>query len=221
MSTRCGVFIKTCAPQIVELLGLAKLDFAILDAEHAPFDRAGLDVMMLAGRAAGLPLFVRVPDHAPATIQNALDLGAQGLIVPHVDTPEQAAAIVSRARFEAGERGFSNAARFGRYGTTTICEAVAIGDKAEIICQIESAQAVSNAAAIVGVAGVTGLLIGRADLALSMGLRSLEAQSVLKGAIQALDAAPAVRQDRSHRDGRPGEHAALAERGRRFLRAGI
>ena len=189
MDTSIGTFIKTAAPEIVEILGLAGLDFVIIDAEHAPFGRRELDLMLLAGRAAGLPVYVRIPDDRPATILQALDVGAVGLIVPHVDTGSQAAAIVRSAKFAGGDRGFSNSARFGRYGTTTIEQAVEIGDRAQIICQIESAQAVASAEEIAATAGVSGLLVGRADLALSMGLRTLEADVVREGAGIALAAA--------------------------------
>lgn len=186
---RVGSFIKTGSPQVVELLGLAGLDFAIVDAEHAPFDRGSLDFMMLAGRAAGLKLFVRIPDDRPTTILQTLDLGAFGLVVPHVDSAAQAQAVVCRARFENGERGFSNSARFGHYGQTTIDEAIALGDASEIICQIESLEAVEEAGVIASTPGVAGLLVGRADLALSMGLRSVEAEAVLIATRKALSAA--------------------------------
>lgn len=187
--SRAGVFIKTSSPHIVEVLGESGLDFAILDAEHSPFDRAGLDLMVLAGRAAGLPLYIRVPEDNPATILQALDLGPRGLVVPHVDTPEQASAVVRRARFEGGERGYSNSGRFGRYGATTLAEAIRIGDGAEIICQIESPEGVANAEAIAEVPGVAGLLVGRADLALAMGLRSIDAEPVTRAARASLAAA--------------------------------
>ena len=186
---RLGVFIKTCSAAVVEVLALAGLDFGIVDAEHSPFDRSGLDLMILAGRAADLPLYVRVPDDRATTILQVLDLGAHGLVVPHVDTPEQAAAVVRRARFQDGERGYSNVARFGLYGATTVEEAIAIGDRAEVICQIETPTAVDNARAIAETPGVAGLLVGRADLALSMGLRSTEAHAVVEGARTALAAA--------------------------------
>jgi 2-keto-3-deoxy-L-rhamnonate aldolase RhmA len=79
-----GTFVKTLSPHVVEILGPTGLDFAAIDAEHAPFDRAALDLMMLAGRAARLPIHVRIPDTAPATILSVLDVGAAGLVVPHV-----------------------------------------------------------------------------------------------------------------------------------------
>jgi 2-keto-3-deoxy-L-rhamnonate aldolase RhmA len=67
-ATRVGTFVKIAAPSVIEVLALAGLDFAVIDGEHAPFDRADIDRLVLAGVAAGLPLLVRVPDDAPATL---------------------------------------------------------------------------------------------------------------------------------------------------------
>lgn len=93
-----GTFIKTAHPQVVEVLGSTGLAFAVIDAEHAPFDRNTLDLLMLAARAAGLPLLVRIPDKAGPSILQVLDLGAAGLVVPHVNNAAEARAIVARAR---------------------------------------------------------------------------------------------------------------------------
>jgi 2-keto-3-deoxy-L-rhamnonate aldolase RhmA len=96
---------------------------------------------------------------------------------------------VQHAKFRNGARGFSNSARFGRYGTTTISEAIAIGDLTQVICQIESAEAVENADSIASTEGVAGLLIGRADLALSLGVTDLKADVVVTGTRRAIAAA--------------------------------
>lgn len=165
-----GTFIKTSSPHVVEVLGTTALDFGVLDAEHAPLDRAMLDLMMLAGRAAGLPLVVRIPDRNAATILSVLDMGAAGLLVPHVDSVADAEALVKRARYHGGQRGFSSSPRFAGYGTLGMKQALTLGDQALVICQIESPQAVACAAQIAAVPGVDGLFIGRADLALAMGL---------------------------------------------------
>lgn len=93
-----GTFIKTAHPQVVEVLGTSGLAFAVIDAGHAPFDRNTLDLLMLTGRAAKLPLLVRIPDKAGPTILQVLDLGAAGLLVPHVNNAEEARSIVARAR---------------------------------------------------------------------------------------------------------------------------
>jgi hypothetical protein len=104
-----GLFIKTPAPQIIEIIALAGPDFAVIDAEHAPFDRVTLDLMLLAGRAAGLPLLVRVADARASSIGGALDLGAAGVMVPHIASVEMARAAVANARYRGGTRGFSSA----------------------------------------------------------------------------------------------------------------
>ena len=176
---RLGTFIKTPSPHIAEILGLTGLDYGIIDAEHGPFDRNAADLMMIGGRAANFPLMVRVANHNADTILWALDIGACGLIVPHVDTKEQAAQIIENAKFKNGKRGFSNSARFGNYGKTTIIEAIELGDNSQIYCQIESESAVVNSSSIAALDGVDGLMIGRADLALSMGLFSTSDAKVL------------------------------------------
>lgn len=186
---RVGTFIKTPAPHIVELLGLAKLDFAVIDAEHGPFDRTAIDVMMLASRASGLPLIVRIPDHQPSTIMWALDLGAAGIVVPHVDDVEQARSVVHAAKYLVGSRGYSNGPRAAGYGTRSTTDVIRTGNDTKVICQIESATAVEQVEAIAEVAGVDGLLIGRADLALSCGLTDFGDHRIAEATARSLRAA--------------------------------
>ena len=164
-----GTFIKTASPHIVEILGTTSLHFGVVDAEHAPFDRATLDLLLLAGRAATFPLLVRIPDHAAATILSALDLGAAGLLVPHVDCARQAADVVARAKFHPGLRGFSSSPRAAGYGTLGMKAAIRAGDDVLIVAQIESAEAVDAVEEILAVDGINGVFVGRADLALSLG----------------------------------------------------
>lgn len=165
-----GTFVKTTSPQVIEILGGSGLDFAVLDAEHAPFDRAALDLALLAGRAAALPLFVRVAERGAASLLSALDLGAAGVLVPHVDTEEDAREVVAHCRYVGGDRGYSSSPRAAGYGALGMKQAIAQGDRSVVVCQIESATAVDHAARIAAVPGVDALFVGRADLALSMGL---------------------------------------------------
>ena len=74
-----GTVVKLTAPQVIEILGEAGLDFVMIDAEHAPFDRNAIDLALLAARAAGIHGLVRVPDMG--SILSALDCGAAGVIV--------------------------------------------------------------------------------------------------------------------------------------------
>jgi len=189
---KTGTFIKTASPQVVEILGLTTLDFAVIDAEHAPFDRHMLDLMLLAGRAAGLPLLVRVPDSAPSTILSVLDLGAAGLLVPHVDTAAEAKDVVARARYRGGVRGFSSSPRFAGYGSLGMKAALDAGDRTAILCQIESREGLAQVAAIAAVPGVDALFVGRADLALALGFEDIRVPAVTEASLAVIRAARAA-----------------------------
>ena len=184
-----GTFVKIGSPHVLEVIGTTGLDFVVLDAEHAPFDRGLLDLMMLAGRAAAIPVFVRIPEINPAWVLSCLDIGAAGLLVPHVDSVEQARAVVSMARYRGGSRGYSSSPRFAGHGSLSMSEVLERGDRAQVICQIESPRAVDCARDIADVDGVAGLFVGRADLALSMGLEDPRAPAVLESARGTLRAA--------------------------------
>ncbi|HEY9281766.1 MAG TPA: aldolase/citrate lyase family protein, partial [Eoetvoesiella sp.] len=160
-----GTFVKSNSVHVVETLGLSSLDFGVLDAEHAPLDRASLDLLMLAGRAASWPLIVRIPDASAATILSVLDIGAAGLLVPHVDSAEQARTVVARARYQDGERGFSSSPRAARYGTLSMKQCLSAAEGNLIMAQIESEAAVDSVQDILAVDGIDGIFIGRADLA--------------------------------------------------------
>ncbi|MGE0350574.1 HpcH/HpaI aldolase family protein [Hydrogenophaga sp.] len=209
-----GTFVKTASPHVVEVLGTTGLDFAVLDAEHAPLDRAALDLMMLAGRAAGLPLLVRIPDREAATVLSVLDMGAAGLLVPHVDTAEQARAVVAHARYRGGDRGYSGSPRAAGYGTLGMKQALAQGNQTLVMCQIESPEAVRNAAAIAAVDGVDGLFIGRADLALAMGLDDSKHADVSAATDQSIAAALAA-------DKLAGVFTASVDERDRYAAAGV
>jgi len=184
-----GTFLKTNSVHTVEILGGSPLDFVVVDAEHAPFDRAAIDLLVLAGRAVGMPVLVRVPDTAPATILSVLDVGAAGLLVPHVDSAQHAREVVALTRCRGGSRGFSSATRAAGYGLLPMAEAVDAVNGCFIMAQIESAAAVEAAQEIASVDGIDGLFVGRADLALSMGLVDAKHPEVLAGAQAALRAA--------------------------------
>jgi 2-keto-3-deoxy-L-rhamnonate aldolase RhmA len=165
-----GTFVKTPHATVVEILGAMGLDFLVLDGEHSPFDRAATDACLLAARAAGVAMLVRVPDHSPSTILGVLDCGAAGVVVPHVTTREQAVALADAVRYVPGGRGIAGTTRAGQYGLRPLAEhrRAAIAE-VSLICQIEDREGVENHAAIAAVDGVDGLFVGRADLSLSYG----------------------------------------------------
>lgn len=96
-----GSFVKTPAPHNVEILGHAGLDFAVIDQEHAPIDLAQMDMMVLAGRAVGLPLMARRWGASTDWIAPLLDLGLSGVMVPHVCHRVDAEHVCDNVRFRA------------------------------------------------------------------------------------------------------------------------
>lgn len=187
-----GTFVKTPHPAVVEVLGHASLDCVCLDAEHAPFDRGDLDVGILAARAADLPVLVRVPRADAPELLNALDLGATGVLVPHVADAETARAIAAACRYggPAG-RGYAGSSRAAGYGTRTMGAILPeANERVTVIAQIEDAAALPHLDAIAAVDGIDALFVGRMDLTVSLGAAS-PGDAVVVDAVHAICAAAA------------------------------
>ncbi|WP_116472987.1 HpcH/HpaI aldolase family protein [Zobellella maritima] len=170
-----GTFVKTPSPIIVEVLADTGLDFLILDAEHAPFGREALDLCVMTARLKGCRVVVRIPDDAPGTILNALDLGADGIMVPHVKSAAQAEALVKAAHYGAGGRGYAGSTRAAGYGTVPMARHKAnSAANTVVIAQIEDPEGVDAIEDIAAVEGLDCLFIGRVDLAVAYGATSMQ-----------------------------------------------
>ena len=166
-----GTFVKTPAPHVVEILGHAGMDFAVVDQEHAPIDLGQMDMMALAARAAGLPLLSRRWGAQTDWIAPLLDLGLTGVMVPHVLNAAGAEAVCDAVRFARGKRGVSPSPRSGNYGGMGIAAFKQACDAASVVMvQIEDASALEHLDAIAAIADVDLLFIGPADLSQSMGV---------------------------------------------------
>jgi 2-keto-3-deoxy-L-rhamnonate aldolase RhmA len=209
-----GVFIKTASHQVVELMGRAGLDFAIVDAEHAPFDPLTLDRMALAARAWDLPLLVRPAGSDAAFIGQALDMGFSGIVAPHVDSAQGARALADAARFDRGRRGFSPSTRAGGYGAP---DARAYREGADretsLWCQIEDASALPRLDEIAAVDEIDCIFLGRADLALSLGVDSQSDPKVVDAVRATAEAGRRAGRAVGIFVGSPQEIAPLAELG--------
>jgi len=165
-----GTFMKTASVDILEVLILSGLDFVCIDGEHAPFDRGGLSACLAVARAAGFPVLVRTGSAAPDAILAVLDVGATGIVVPHVTDAGQAAAIARSARFGAGGRGYAGSTRWAGYGTRSMAELLEqSATETVVIAQIEDPEAVPEAGAIAATDGIDGLFLGPADLSVGYG----------------------------------------------------
>lgn len=167
-----GTWIKLSSPESVEILAYAGFDFMVVDLEHTTLDLTAASTHIAMARALDVDPFVRVPDHGPSVIQRVLDAGAAGVVVPHVDTVEQARAVVRATCFPPrGQRGSGGTSRAGRWGMLPRAEYLEYGnDQAVCIVQLESKTAIDNAADILAVEGVGAAFIGTADLSMSMGV---------------------------------------------------
>jgi 4-hydroxy-2-oxoheptanedioate aldolase len=163
-----GTWLTLCSPVAAEAMAHVGWDWLVVDAEHSP---VGFETMVNCFRAAqlgGAIPMARVPWNDTVWIQRTLDAGALGLVVPMVNSAEDAKAVVSNMKYATrGQRSFggSRVAPYieGEYRTWA-------DENLAVIVMIETIQAVEQAEAILGVDGVVGCFIGPNDLALSMGL---------------------------------------------------
>ncbi len=162
-----GTWIKTPHPHVVEVLSFSSLDCLVLDVEHAPFDRAALDQCILAARAGGKPILVRPQSASHEQILNALDCGADGVILPHIRTAAEAAEAVKACTYTSGGRGYAGSSRAAGYTTKGMAAHRAAAKDVVVIAQIEDVEGVDNIDAIAAVEGVDALFIGRADLTIA------------------------------------------------------
>jgi len=170
--TLAGTWVKTPHPHVVEVLGLSPLDLLVLDAEHAPFDRGQLDACIMAASGVGKPVLVRPASGAHEQILNALDCGADGVIVPHVRSAEEARAVVRACHYVSGGRGYAGSSRAAAYTTIGMGRHREQSAGVIVIAQIEDREAIDAIDGIAAVEGIDALFIGRADLTISFGVQT-------------------------------------------------
>lgn len=168
-----GTFQKTPAPVITEILALSDLDCVCLDAEHAPFDRGAIDLCVMAARAGGMPVLVRSPTSAPEHILAALDSGANGVVLPHIRSVDEARAAANAAHYGRGGRGYAGTTRSAGFAGRSIADHLERSAASTIvIAQIEDIEAVDVVEAIAAVDGIDALFVGRIDLTVALGATS-------------------------------------------------
>ena len=169
-----GTWQKTPSSIVTEILTHSALDLICLDAEHAPFDRATLDSCIFAAGAGQMPALVRVQSAESYHILNALDLGATGVVIPHVASRDDAERAAKLAHFGPGGRGYAGSTRFADYTSRSISQNLESGfSNTVVIAQIEDAEAIDVIDAIAEVDNIDCLFVGRADLAVSLGATSI------------------------------------------------
>lgn len=203
-----GTWVKLPTIESVQILAHAGYDFVVIDQEHAPIDIRTAYQLVNTAAAEGLLALVRVDELRPASIQRILDAGASGVLIPHIDTPEQAELAARSVRFPPfGIRGAGGTSRAGRWGTLPTADYLASGnDGALCIPQLESKLAIDNVEKIAAVAGIDALFVGVADLSMDMGTTPSDPE-VVRLYLHALEAA--------HQAGKPCGFASGSSAGAR------
>jgi 4-hydroxy-2-oxoheptanedioate aldolase len=204
-----GTWCSLPFPAAVEAVAQSGFDWVIVDWQHGHFGDDALGTMILVAAHAGAVPLVRVPLNEPWLIQKALDLGAHGVVVPLVNSVEEAQRAAAATRYPPrGVRSYSPI----RTSRSIGWEPADANREVVCILQIETAESVAAVEGIASVDGVDALFVGPADTAISLGLPF--------GAPELEDhLAPVVEAARAR--GLPlGRHADTAARGHALLAAG-
>jgi len=164
-----GSWLQSCSPVMAEILAEAGFDWLLIDMEHSPLGLETLVSIIQAMKGTAAVPFVRAPWNDFVTIKRILDCGTYGIIVPYVNTREEAERAVAACKYPpAGIRGIAGSPRGNDYGATKERLKV-ISEEICVITQIETPAAAANIDDLLTVDGVDGFFIGPMDLSTSMG----------------------------------------------------
>ena len=172
--TQCGIWLALANETVAEIAGKAGFDWCLIDAEHGPNTLTTIAAQLRALAGTHAHAVVRVPMDEDWMLKQVLDLGVQTIVVPMVNTAEQAAQVAAAVRYpnsisSVGSRGMGAVlARASDYGEIVDYVSSA-NEQIFLFVQIESAEAVVNVDAIAATPGVDGVVVGPADLSADMG----------------------------------------------------
>jgi len=167
-----GLESFTNQPALVEIMGWTGFDFVFIDTEHSPADVGATLTAIRACDVTGMTPIVRVYENSPALICKALDNGAQGVIVPHINTVAQAEAAVRSAKYPPlGDRSACPAIRSAHFGLLSWKEYYQkVNEDTLVILLIEGEEGIRNTHDILKIKGVDVILFGPVDFAQAIGL---------------------------------------------------
>jgi len=167
-----GPFLKFTDPAIVEIIGFAGFDFAIIDAEHGPISMENAQNMIRAAESVNLTPIIRVGNNDEALILRAMDIGAQGIEIPQINSKADAVRAVKSVKYSPqGERGVCRYVRAAKYSSMDKFKYFESANKETmIIAHIEGVEGIKNLDEILSVPGIDVVFIGPYDLSQSLGV---------------------------------------------------
>ncbi len=189
-----GTFCHLGGTIAAECLGLSGLDYVIIDTEHGPFTEESTGDMIRAMQLHGAEPFVRVRDSSRAAVLHALDLGARGIIIPDVQSADEARRLVQYAKyFPMGARGFAFS-RSAEYGFSPALKNLgsyfdATNRHAILMPQCETAGALKDIEEIAAMEGIDGIFVGPYDLSVALGAPACFSTPEFKSALERILAA--------------------------------
>lgn len=184
-SQEIGIWLGMCHSTAAEICAYAGYDWCLIDCEHAPNTIETTYSQLQALAAYPIAPVVRPAWNDPVELKRLLDIGARNLLIPMVQSAEEARAAVASVRYPPqGIRGVGTGlARAARWGGTPDYLARA-NDEICVLCQVETSESLAQLDDILAVEGVDGVFIGPADLAASMGYRGNPGHPEVQAAIE-------------------------------------
>jgi len=180
-----GPFTIVPEPIMATALGIAGMDFMILDTEHGPYDMMDVEKMCHAADGAGIAPIVRVGENNDWKILRALDVGATGVQVPQISCKADAEAVVRGAKYTPlGERGLSIITRGGDLGTRGLEYTNLANEETVVIIHIEGVEGVRNLDEVLTVDNIDVIFLGPYDLSQSLGIPGQVEDPRVEGAIR-------------------------------------
>ena len=168
-----GTYVSLADPQVVEIIGIAGFDAAFIDMEHTDFELPLIGEMIRAADLAGVTSLVRVPDNDAKLILRILDMGAEGIIIPHIEGFEGAKRAVAAVRYPPlGDRGAVSGSRAAAFGSVDWEKHVKSSNEEVLLAVMaEDERGITDIEKIASLDGIDLIAIGPTDFAESQGIR--------------------------------------------------
>lgn len=220
-----GAWIQSMSPRVAEAMAQAGLDWIGIDMEHTTIGARGTEDIVRAVEGTGVDPIVRLPSLPFAEAggaKRALDAGARGVIIPRIETAEEAEAVVRASLFPPkGDRGVAGSVRANDHGASFEEYVTSAPEETLIVIQIETATGAANAEEILSVPRIDAVLIGENDLSATHGQPGVHDQPAVRDDVDHIVATArehGVRPGAGARD--PDRLAARRDAGYRFFLVG-